>query len=419
MAVYKIPQDVEADDKFVGPLSFKQFIFVGIASIAAYLSFLSLVKGFWPALILFLPIIVVAGFLGFPWGREQPTEIWLAARIRFLIKPRKRIWNQDGMKELVTITVPKKVDKHYTDGLSQNEVKSRLSGLADLLDSRGWAVKNIEASDVYTPAYTFGQDHDDSRLLDVEALPKQVTEASTTVDVLDETQNPTAINFEQLIKTSEQKHHSDVVEKLAQMRNELNIPDANDTANGSNPADFWVLQQEQSAIDTAAKPANSHQKPAGASLAPPEQITPPLATFSAPSVVAPHAEGTGDPAPVGLEANQVVSEQQQQALLEKVHKQQSASVNPYGHLKTIAPINTEDPASQMASSAQTAQQADLSTQSAANDPASQVPMPAVTPPVNPAIMNLSNNDDLSVETLARQAKKQASDDSNEVVISLR
>ncbi|NDG30951.1 PrgI family protein, partial [bacterium] len=50
MAVYTVPQDVEADDKFVGPLSFKQFIFIGIGAIAGYLSFLAL-KGFWPALV--------------------------------------------------------------------------------------------------------------------------------------------------------------------------------------------------------------------------------------------------------------------------------------------------------------------------------------------------------------------------------
>jgi hypothetical protein len=30
MAVHKVPQDVEADDKFLGPLSFKQFLFLAV-----------------------------------------------------------------------------------------------------------------------------------------------------------------------------------------------------------------------------------------------------------------------------------------------------------------------------------------------------------------------------------------------------
>lgn len=43
----------------------------------------------------------------------------------------------------------------------------------------------------------------------------------------------------------------------------------------------------------------------------------------------------------------------------------------------------------------------------------------VTPPVDAAIINLANNDDLNVATLARQAnKKQAHLDDNEVVVSL-
>ena len=31
MAVYKVPQDVEADDKLLGPFSFKQFVFLIVA----------------------------------------------------------------------------------------------------------------------------------------------------------------------------------------------------------------------------------------------------------------------------------------------------------------------------------------------------------------------------------------------------
>ena len=31
MAVYRVPQDVEAEDKLLGPFSFKQFVFLIIA----------------------------------------------------------------------------------------------------------------------------------------------------------------------------------------------------------------------------------------------------------------------------------------------------------------------------------------------------------------------------------------------------
>jgi hypothetical protein len=41
VSVYKVPQDVEADDKLLGPFSFRQFIYLmvaaGLAAIAVFL----------------------------------------------------------------------------------------------------------------------------------------------------------------------------------------------------------------------------------------------------------------------------------------------------------------------------------------------------------------------------------------------
>lgn len=107
MATYKVIQDIEADDKLFGPFSLKQFIFAGTAAGFAFLAFVVASKTVIYAAIPFLPFILVPAVLAAPLGRDQPTEVWLAAQIRFFLKPRKRIWDQSGLKELVTITVPK------------------------------------------------------------------------------------------------------------------------------------------------------------------------------------------------------------------------------------------------------------------------------------------------------------------------
>ena len=39
MAVYKVPQDVEAEDKLLGPFSFRQFIYLVIAVLAGGLAY--------------------------------------------------------------------------------------------------------------------------------------------------------------------------------------------------------------------------------------------------------------------------------------------------------------------------------------------------------------------------------------------
>src|SRR5581483_953621 len=148
MAEYKVIQDIEAEDKLLGPLTLKGFIYALIAGTLAFLNFKLVATPAigsirWALLVIFGLPMLLFGVLASPLGREQPTEIWLLSRIRFFIKPKSRVWDQSGLNNLVTITAPKKVDKHLTKELSQNEVKSRLKTLAVTMDSRGWAVKNV------------------------------------------------------------------------------------------------------------------------------------------------------------------------------------------------------------------------------------------------------------------------------------
>src|SRR6476469_1786378 len=103
MATYKLIQDIEAEDKILGPLTLRQFIFALIAVFLFYICFFLLAKGGAFFLIIFLPPALFFGFFALPLGREQPTEIWALAKLRYWFKPRKRLWNQDGVKELVTI----------------------------------------------------------------------------------------------------------------------------------------------------------------------------------------------------------------------------------------------------------------------------------------------------------------------------
>lgn len=144
MAVYKVPQDVEADDKLIGPFSFRQFIYliivVGGIAIAWFLSQL-----FIPLAIIPLPIILFFGALALPLRKDQPMETYLAALVSFYLKPRKRLWDPDGQQALVEITAPRVVEIQRTKDLSQDEAERRLSYLANVVDSRGWAVRGVAA----------------------------------------------------------------------------------------------------------------------------------------------------------------------------------------------------------------------------------------------------------------------------------
>ncbi|HUD06040.1 MAG TPA: PrgI family protein [Candidatus Saccharimonadales bacterium] len=214
MATYKVLQDIEAEDKLLGPLTLRQFIYASIAGIFIYLSFLSITKHAAFLLVIFLPIILFAGFFAWPWSLNQTTEVWALGKIRFFLKPHRRIWDQTGVKDLVTVTVPKTINIEYTDGLSQTEVKSRLKALADTLDTRGWAIKNADLNTFSRPVQ-FGTQTND-RLLDINQLPtiNPVNDTQASDDILDERSNPVAHHFEELITASSQNRRQHIVDEL-------------------------------------------------------------------------------------------------------------------------------------------------------------------------------------------------------------
>jgi len=140
MAVYKVPQDVEADDKLIGPFSFRQFIYLIIVALAIALAW-GLGQLFIGLAIIPLPIVVFFGALALPLRKDQPMEIFMAAMVSFYLKPHRRLWDPDGIDSLIEITAPKMVEVQLTKDLSQNEAMRRFGYLAEIVDSGGWAVR--------------------------------------------------------------------------------------------------------------------------------------------------------------------------------------------------------------------------------------------------------------------------------------
>lgn len=216
MATYKVIQDIEAEDHILGPFTLRQFIFAMIAVFLFYIVGISFIKHWYPVTAIFFVPAVFFGFFALPFGRDQPTEIWFLAKLRFWFKPRRRVWNQDGVKELVTITVPKKVEKVLTKQFSQTEVKSRLNALAQTLDSRGWAIKHATGGAAYAPPPAVVVGGSDDRLLDLDSLPQEVPTIDPVAadDMLDVATNPLARQFDSMIDRSSQAHRQQLMNQL-------------------------------------------------------------------------------------------------------------------------------------------------------------------------------------------------------------
>jgi len=219
MAVYKVIQDVEAEDKLLGPLSLKGFIYAIIAVLCGYINFRLLFIGSpikWAFIVAFLGPMLLFGVLASPLGREQPTEVWLLSKIRFFFKPRRRIWDQAGIEDLVTVTVPKKLEQHLTKDMSQSEVRSRLKTLASTLDTRGWAIKNVDLNLNVSPTAVTPTVAESDRLVPNAGYTDsaQVIDVHAADDIMDEQNNPTAQKFVTLMQDADEERKRKVLKTM-------------------------------------------------------------------------------------------------------------------------------------------------------------------------------------------------------------
>lgn len=283
MATYTVIQDVEAEDKFLGPLSLKQFVFGGAGVFFGYLSFFALSQGAAFLLVILLPPMLLGFFLAIPWSSQQSTEVWLLAKFRYFLKPKVRVWNQSGLEELVTITVPKKIEKKLTDGLDQTEVKSRLKALAETIDSRGWATKNA----AYSGGYNYGDPQASERLISPVAV-QEVPDlnVNTLDDPLDEN-NVVSENLEHMIEASAAERRQHSLEMMDKIRKgeATNQPVAQFTPPAVSPqvVDEAMLSQQLRANTRFDNLSNSNMRTVLTDAAQPTQVeTPPVAPIEEP-----------------------------------------------------------------------------------------------------------------------------------------
>jgi hypothetical protein len=391
MATYKVLQDIEADDKLLGPLSLKQFIFAIITIGIGFIQFKLIVTTSlgimrWPFVFVFLWPMLLFGFLAAPISRDQPNDIWLIARIRYLLKPHRRIWDQSGLKQLVTIMAPKKIEIDRTNGLSQNEVRSRLQALANTIDSRGWAIKNVNVNLYSQPGY-LATDVDSDRLINPVNLPQDVpaVDIGAADDIMDSGSNPVAQHLDQMMHASDEAHRQQVLQQIKQQ---------NGGQDGQAAADYWFMQQQAQQDQSA--PA----------------IDPGYATFGS-TVVAPGADDVAAPIPEPTA--------DEAAIIAKVEAENAHPSMWKSHLKTIQPLSNEQPVTGSDASVSAQGPAAFVADTGAPDATSIANQPKTgeTPAAQPAILSLANNDDLNVATIARQAQRlNEGKDGNEVVISL-
>ena len=190
MAQYKVPQDVEADDKLLGPFSFRQFVYLLIAGglIALAIAFFQIFP-----LLAIIPILPAFFFLvlALPLKKDQPMETYLAAIVSYYLKPHKRVWTPGQKESTIQITAPKIVEAPRTRDITGEEATHRLSFLADIVDTEGQAIKNVGSNN--------------------QVSEELVKEANTTSDMFETAQFD---NLEETIAKDENRRHEEVMREM-------------------------------------------------------------------------------------------------------------------------------------------------------------------------------------------------------------
>lgn len=299
MATHKVPQDVEADDKLVGFLSLKQFIFTVLGLGFGYLTFFFATKVHIVSAIIWIPPTIICLVLGLYQRKDQPVEVYLASAIRFYLKPHKRKWSLEGYEERVIITAPPKVEHHYTKNFTGEEATSRLGNLSRLMDSRGWATKLN--SEWQNPQLATAAAAD--RLVQPGTVQNGIDLQSymQPADVMDERISPVAQQFQSKIDQADTTTRQRAIAALQQARESAAAPER-PSANIETSATPDIVPQYNRYPEMHQKVISPHQQEVVApttpeSAAPNQQPKPSLVQQPIQNTSQVHPESSPIPTP--------------------------------------------------------------------------------------------------------------------------
>lgn len=136
MARFKVPQNLEMEDRIIANLTMWQFAYLVVGGMLTYAAYMKLPT----------PLnLIVAAPLGFFTlaasllkVNDQPFPKFFLSFLHYMITPRQRVWHKEGEEEhsLIQKEIAKKVDKKLQHkAVSPEEIKR----LAQVADSHGFS----------------------------------------------------------------------------------------------------------------------------------------------------------------------------------------------------------------------------------------------------------------------------------------
>ncbi len=130
---FAVPQFTDIEDKLIGPLTLKQFLFL-LATGGVDLFFYSLLKFSVFFFLFALPVTLIGVAVGFAKFNGRPMFAYLGAFVSFFSKPQVRIFKREEVDIVVRTQKAKPAPAKI--GRIEEPDQSRLKKLAYLLDQK-------------------------------------------------------------------------------------------------------------------------------------------------------------------------------------------------------------------------------------------------------------------------------------------
>lgn len=121
---FKVPQNVQREDRIVGPLTLKQMIICAIGGVIAYAIYVSLGRHYiW---ITWLPPVAIVTLITLAFAFMRPLDLsftkWILLWIEFSLLPRERKWAKASGEAIIPLEA--KLKKKKGEGEKQKKAAS-------------------------------------------------------------------------------------------------------------------------------------------------------------------------------------------------------------------------------------------------------------------------------------------------------
>lgn len=133
---FKVPQNIDLEDKIVGPLTLIQFVYVLVGGLICYIIFQLMPSQIGWVLLFDIPIALIFLALAFLKIQDQPLSHFLVAGLQYFNRPKTRFWIRQGQNSVIIYQAPVQVEQKDKAIPKKKIEKSDLEKLANVLDTQ-------------------------------------------------------------------------------------------------------------------------------------------------------------------------------------------------------------------------------------------------------------------------------------------